>query len=160
MASSSFCKSAKQKIPAICLMEIFFSVKNLYFVGNPREAHSIVCESLLKLAFYQKQAMAYAGACAKENGLMWIYIRAHVNQFTNLYLRRSAPCHFERSHWRRVVGKVSRRQMRCACQLTCGRKIERTKKSGGPRVGECNDDGHRTAAILSTAPMRRMVVRA
>lgn len=41
--------------------------------------------------------MADAGACAKENGLMRIYVRVHVNQFANLYLRRRPTVSREKS---------------------------------------------------------------
>jgi len=144
---SSSCRELdKKRQRYVWKRENIFSLENLYFVGNSCEAHLIVCKSSLKLAerFCRKWAMAHAGACAKGNRLMRIYVRAHVNQFANLYLRRRpAPCHFERSHWRRVSSLEKYREgtilMRCARQSVCGWKIEMTKK----KRSECNkhDDG-------------------
>lgn len=137
-------------------MRIFFPLK-ICFVGNPRKARSIVFKSSLKLTkcFYPKLVMAHAGACAKENGLMRIYVRAHVNQFANLYLRHR-PAEREVTD----VASSSKKYrevdvtMRYACvNQSANRKSWGLKRTREPRLSRVQQTRRRTSmvAILSAA---------
>lgn len=121
--------------------------------------------------------MAHAGACAKGNGLMRIYVRAHhVNQFTNLYLH-SAPVAFQEK------SLTSRRQekyrqgsstdaMRCYARASISLRLEnredQKKKADAQEdawafanIRECNKrDGGRRQRQSCPTRLRRASVNA